>query len=137
MTGFDDAIHRYLDEKRCLHSVNTAKEAVKLAKKFGCDEEKACTAGILHDIAKCLDEKDMLKLAKKYDIEIDGYCKINKELFHGTLGAEIVKNELKVFDGEILNAIRCHTTGKKDMTLLDKIILYCGSDRTVEEFYRH
>lgn len=121
MTEYLGIIRNYLDEKRCLHSVNTAQEAVKLAKKFGGDEEKAYIAGILHDIAKCMDKKDMLKLAKKYDIEIDTYCMNNMELFHGLLGAAIVKNELKIDDEEILSAIRCHTAGKKDMALLDKI----------------
>lgn len=134
MTGFHETIRKYLDEKRSLHSINTAAEALKLAKKFGCDEEKAYAAGMLHDIAKCLDKNDMFELAKKYNIEIDKYCKMNKELFHGILGAEIARNELQITDEEVLNAIRCHTTGKKDMTLLDKIIYIADLIEPLRDF---
>ena len=41
-----------MSENRYNHCVNVSKEAVKLAKRYGGDEEKAAVAGILHDITK-------------------------------------------------------------------------------------
>ncbi len=116
------SIRKRLNEKRFTHSVNTAKEAVLLADKYGADKEKAYIAGLLHDVAKGLSSKTLMRIAEDNGIEIDEYEKLNPELMHGKAGAAIAKNEYDISDEEILSAIRWHTTGHKNMTLLEKII---------------
>ena len=50
--SYKKIIKSRMSDYRYKHSVNVAKEAVRLAKKYGADEEKAAIAGILHDITK-------------------------------------------------------------------------------------
>lgn len=111
-----------IGEKRFKHSLNTAKEAVSLAKRYNADEDKAYIAGLLHDVAKGLPKQELEAAASENNIEIDKYEKLNPELIHGKIGAAMVKRDLGINDEEILSAIKWHTTGYKNMTLLEKII---------------
>lgn len=122
MDRFIEFLSEYIDENRMKHSLETANKAVELAKTFGADEEKAYVAGLLHDVAKGKCKYGLNKLAKEYGVEIDEYERNNPELIHGKLGAKIVSVELSIKDEDILNAIRWHTTGRENMSLLEKII---------------
>lgn len=115
-------LKKRIDDDRLEHSKNTAKEAVKLAKRYGVDPEKAYVAGLLHDAAKGKCRFGLRKLAQEYDMTIDEFEQRNPELTHGKLGAIMVNRQLGVKDKEILSAIRWHTTGKANMSMLEKII---------------
>ena len=115
-------LKKCIDKKRITHSRNTAKEAVKLAKKYGADEKKAYVAGLLHDVAKGECRFGLRNLAKQYNVTIDEFEMRNPELTHGKLGAIMVNKQLGIDDKDILSAIRWHTTGHADMTLLEKVI---------------
>jgi predicted HD superfamily hydrolase involved in NAD metabolism len=117
-----DFIRKRLDEKRYIHSVNTAREAVKLAELYGADKEKAFIAGILHDIAKGMPAEKLLKISEENGIEVDEYEKNNAELMHGKIGSYIISKELGINNSDILSAVQWHTTGHADMSLLEKII---------------
>lgn len=111
-----------LPEKRFRHSEGVANMAVKLAEFYGVDEEKARIAGLLHDCAKDMTDEEILKLVEKFDILIDDVQRSAVNIVHGHVGAEIARQQFGVTDNEILNAIRYHTTGKENMSFLDKII---------------
>ena len=111
-----------IDEGRLVHSENTAKEAVRLAKLFGADEQKALIAGLLHDVAKSKVTGEQCRLASMYDVDIDAVEAKNPELIHGKLGAAMIQQQLQICDEDILSAVRWHTTGRANMTLLEKII---------------
>jgi len=111
-----------IDQKRLTHSLATAEEAVKLAKFYGADIEKAHVAGLLHDVAKGKCQYGLKKYADQYGIDIDDIELKNVELIHGKLGAAMVKEHLDINDEDILSAIRWHTTGRAEMSLLEKII---------------
>lgn len=111
-----------LNEKRFEHSVNTAKEAVGLAEKYGADKEKAYIAGMLHDTAKGLPHETLIKIAEDNGLAIDRYETENPELIHGKIGAFIISSELGIKDKDILSAVEWHTTGHANMTILEKII---------------
>jgi len=115
-------LKKILNEKRWKHSVNTSQLAYKLAKRYGIDLQKARIAGLLHDCAKDMSFEKLKKLAishrLKFDIEIE---KIPKVL-HAFTGALIAREQFGIQDPEILQAIRLHSTGGKNMTDLDKII---------------
>ena len=91
-----------ISSKRFSHSIGTMEEAVRLAGIFGYDMEKAKIAGLLHDCGKSIDKDDNLTHAKK--------------------SAELARTAYNVDDVEIINAILYHTTGRENMTLLEKII---------------
>jgi len=111
-----------LTEKRYIHSVNVMEVAVKLADKYNADRDKAAVAGILHDCARCMKYEDAVNLSKSYNVLVDEETIKQIELLHGPLGEAIARNEYGIDDKEILSAIRYHTTGHGNMTLLEKII---------------
>lgn len=120
-----------LSEHRYTHSVNVAKEAKHLAKKYGADEEKAAIAGILHDITKEMSKEEQLQIMLDDGIILDDIQRNAPKLWHGTSGSVYIKKNLGITDEDILNAIRYHTTGRANMSLLEKIIFV--ADFTSEE----
>lgn len=111
-----------IGSERYFHSVRVMEEAVKLASIYKCDKEKAAIAGLLHDCGKFKNEDELLKKSCDFDIIQSGAYFTNTALIHGVLGAEIAKREFHIEDRDILNAIQYHTTGRENMTLLEKII---------------
>lgn len=111
----------YLTEKRIAHVLGCENEAVSLANRWGEDPECAAVAGILHDITKKLSAEEQLKLCEKYGIINDAAEVANPKLLHAKTGAAFAR-ELFGIEDDIYGAIRWHTTGKPDMTLLEKII---------------
>ena len=119
---YEQLIKPLMGAKRYKHSVNVAEMAVTLAKRFGCDEDKAYTAAILHDCRKEIPPDLMLKEAKESGFYVDPVELDCPKLWHAVAGAYYVKNELKITDEDILNAIRYHTVGRADMSKLEKIV---------------
>lgn len=111
-----------INEKRFIHSIGVEYTAACMAYVFGEDAKRARIAGLLHDCAKGLSSKEKLEKAYKVGIKPSDYEKKNPEMLHGKLGAYYAKEKYEVTDEEILSAITYHTTGKPDMTLLEKII---------------
>lgn len=116
------AIRPFLSEKRFHHSVCVSQAAVRLARKYGGDEKKAETAGILHDIMKEIPVEEQLRMMSEFDIILTDVERSSPKLWHAMLGAEYIRRRLNVTDPEIVDAVRYHTTGRKNMTLLDKIL---------------
>jgi len=111
-----------LDHYRYEHTKGVMYTAACLAMCYGEDMERALIAGLLHDCAKCLPTDEKIKLCKKNKIEMSEAEKENPGLLHAKLGAFLAKEKYGITDEGILQAIRVHTTGCPEMTLLDKII---------------
>ena len=124
-------IKSMMSENRYNHCVNVSKEAVKLAKRYGGDEEKAAISGILHDITKEMPKEEQLQIMLDSGIILDDIQKNAPKLWHGISGSVYIKNHLDIDDEDILNAICYHTTGRAGMSLLEKIIFV--ADFTSEE----
>ena len=120
--SYKKIIKSRMSDYRYKHSVNVAKEAVRLAKKYGADEEKAAIAGILHDITKENTKEEQLQIMTDGGIILDDVQKISSKLWHGISGSVYMRDKLDITDEDILNAIRYHTTGRPAMTLLEKIV---------------
>lgn len=123
--NFEDyraAIRGLLGDKRYEHSLCVSRAAAQLARRYGADEEKAETAGVLHDVMKDLPREEQRKLMERYEIRLTEVEQSAPKLWHAILGAEYIRRELGVTDPEILQAVRYHTTGRKNMTLLDKVL---------------
>lgn len=117
-----DELIKSIGPNRYNHTLGVVETAIELSLKYNCDVEKAKIASLLHDCAKFADKLYLLKRAKELDIILDNIMSINTELIHGPLGAKLAEVEYGINDIEILDAIRYHTTGREQMTLLDKII---------------
>lgn len=111
----------YLKHKRIPHVLGTEHEAIRLAERYGADVEKARRAALLHDCTKKLEMEEQLELCKKYGIELDELEQKALKLLHSKTGAAIARDVFGV-DDEIYSAIYYHTTGRANMTLLEKII---------------
>lgn len=111
-----------LNEKRFEHSIGVEYTAACLAFVHGADLEKARLAGLLHDCAKGIPTKEKLEKAKKHGLSINQFEMSNPDLLHAKLGAYYAKVKYNVTDEDILNSIASHTTGRPNMSLLEKII---------------
>ena len=117
----NEDIKKELSEKRYNHSVGVMKKAEELALIYGLDVNKAKLVGLAHDIGKELSKEEKLNYVEKNNIEIDEIEKINVGLLHAKIGADICKKRYG-FDEEMQDAIKYHTTGNENMSLLAKII---------------
>ena len=104
--------------KRLLHSMNVCVTATRYAMRFGADPDKCALAGLLHDCAKELPEKQQIELSAKI---IHGYIP-GKQILHSPAGAVYAKEHYGVEDQEVLDAIQFHTIGREVMTITDKIV---------------
>lgn len=129
---YKQIIRPLLGDKRYYHSECVAKAARELAAKYGADEGRAETAGILHDIMKDTPPEKQLAMMREYGISLTPVERNAPKLWHAVLGAAYLKKELKIDDAEILDAVRYHTTGRAGMTLMDKILFiadFISADR--------
>lgn len=115
-------LHYILSPSRFEHTQKVAEEAVKLAKHYKEDENKTFLAGLLHDCAKEYSQEDTRRMCNEFNLKLDDIIEKQIDLAHGFLGAELAKNEYRVYNNDILNAIRYHTLGRKKMSKLEKII---------------
>ncbi|MCI5892369.1 MAG: bis(5'-nucleosyl)-tetraphosphatase (symmetrical) YqeK [Clostridiales bacterium] len=126
MTGIEEIkaeLRKILSEKRYVHSLGVADEAKKLAAKYGVDENRAYIAGLVHDCAKEVPPQDMEGILKrKYGVSVDSMSKLTPKILHGVLGACEAQSKFGIYDPEILDAVKYHTTGKGNMSMLAKII---------------
>ncbi len=111
----------HLKGSRIPHVLGTEDTAAALARRWGADEETARRAALLHDCTKRLSREEQLALCRKYSIDLDEYEKKELKLLHAKTGAAVARAEYGLSE-EAASAIRWHTTGKPDMTTLEKIL---------------
>ena len=116
------AMQQTLPHKRYVHTLGVAFLAASIAMAYGKNQEKAMLAGLLHDCAKCLPEEEILRQCLKKNLPVSSIEQEHPYLLHGKLGAWYAEHKYGVTDKKILNAIRFHTTGRPDMTFLEKNI---------------
>ncbi len=118
----EDMVRRTLSPKRFQHTMNVKNLAVRMAQHYGVDTEKAALAAILHDSAKELPRTELLQIMQDNAIIKKGTQNRPEPVWHGICAAILAKTQWNVQDEEILSAIACHTTGKENMSKLDKIL---------------
>lgn len=119
-------VKNMLSEKRFKHSERVVKRAIEYAKIYNVDIETVKLVAISHDIAKELSEEENEKYINKYNIELDDIEKINHNLLHAKIGACICKNKYE-FTEDMVNSVKYHTTGRENMSILEKIIYLADS----------
>lgn len=114
-------VQQSMSEKRFKHVLGVEATALKLAELYNVDLELASIAALTHDYAKERPEQDFRQLIVSHDYPLE-LLEFGNEIWHGVVGAEIVAKELGITEPQILTAIRKHTTGASEMSLLDKVI---------------
>lgn len=133
---YKSIIKERLSEYRFYHSLCVAESAKALAERYGADVQKAEVAGILHDICKEASKAEQLEMIEKAGMTITDFEKSKKKFYHQISGAAYAKVVLGIDDEEILGAIRYHTTGRADMTLLEEIVYladFISADRDYDD----
>ena len=115
-------LKKRMNEHRYEHSLNVAERAVFLAEKNGADAEKARFAGLIHDICKGIPKEEQLEIIKSAGIELDEDTLKSPALWHSVAGAVYCEHELGVTDKDVLNAVRYHTSGRGNMSILEKVV---------------
>ena len=110
-----------LKPRRILHVRGCEETARRLAERWGEDADDAAEAGILHDITKRLDGEEQLRLCEKYGIVLTKAERRDASTLHARTGAHYARERFGVSD-RVFSAIEWHTTGREDMTTLEKIV---------------
>ena len=120
-------ISRETDLKRAGHILRVADYARSLAPRFGIDAEKAYLAGLLHDCTKCFDTDWQTSYAKEKSIPLTEEDLASPPILHQLTAPCFARETLGAEDEEILSAIGCHTTGKREMSDLDLLIFFADA----------
>ena len=115
-------LKKKLTPERYEHSLSVSYTAVALAMRYGCNLDQAELAGLLHDCARQFDNQTIYEKCLEKGLEITGDEEKNKVLLHAKYGRYMAEHKYGINDPEILSAIEFHTTGRADMSVLEKIL---------------
>ena len=110
-----------LNPNRVAHVLGCRDCAIELARLYGENEVDAARAGLLHDITKAIDGPLQLTLCAEYGMILDTFSRSFPKTLHALTGSLVAR---RIFgeNENVVSAICHHTTGRADMTLLEKII---------------
>ena len=108
-------VRERLSAKRYAHTLRVADTVERLAKIHGIDPKKARLAGLLHDAAREVGKGELLRAAGEDGLAVGEFEREQPILLHGPVAAQFARRDLGVKDGEILAAVRAHTTGEPEM----------------------
>ncbi|HWQ77369.1 MAG TPA: bis(5'-nucleosyl)-tetraphosphatase (symmetrical) YqeK, partial [Anaerovoracaceae bacterium] len=113
-------IEGHMSEKRRIHTYAVAEEARKLSQRYGADMEKAEIAALFHDFFRGIDKNKLNEYVGRFGLA-PVYLN-NANLAHGKIAARIMERDFHITDPDIINAVCFHTTGRADMSRLEKIL---------------
>jgi predicted HD superfamily hydrolase involved in NAD metabolism len=124
MSSIEQEIQLYITAQRYCHSKGVRDTAVSLAVQYGCDEEKASVAALLHDVARDLPLEQMQRIVRRdpRGLKCAEVVFNHPGLLHARAGRIIAQEEFGIQDEDILRSIELHTTGGEGMSLLNKVI---------------
>ena len=115
-------VKKKLSTKRYAHVKNVVHAAIELAEQYGADPKKAELAAWLHDIVKEEPKEELLQLLRQDAIMSKSTEQRPEVVWHGPCAAIYARTELGITDTQVLSAVECHTTGKPNMSVLDKVL---------------
>lgn len=115
-------VQKTIPRKRFIHTLGVMHTARELARHYNQDVSKAMLAGLLHDCAKGIPAGERIARCTQYELSVSDAERENTELLHAKIGRYLAETVYGISDPEILDAILYHTTGRPNMTFLDKII---------------
>jgi len=125
------AVRARLSDERYHHSICVQRRAVRLAHLHAEDWYRAGVAGLVHDICHCDSPDEQLKYLRAHGILLDDFYLRHPQIWHAITGSILLCDEWNVGDKAILRAVRYHTTGREEMTGLEKIVYL--ADATSED----
>lgn len=99
--------------------------AVEVGPRFGCSRDLAGLAAWVHDVCRAERGDRLLTLARDFGLPVSPLEERAPVLLHGPVGAEVLRRDWGITHPDVLAAVRCHTTGRREMTLLDRVLVLC------------
>ena len=144
---YKELLRNQVDDRRYAHSLNVADAAKELAELNGVDAGKAYLCGLLHDIEKNRPWDEQERYMTQLGDDLPDHVIQNKKLWHAPAGAAFIRDELGILDADLIRAIKYHTTGRPNMSPLEKVLYvadyvsierdYPGVERVREAAYRN
>jgi nicotinate-nucleotide adenylyltransferase len=122
IASIENEVRITLSPEKFFHSRNTALLSWDLCGRFGLDREKGYLAGIAHDLCKTVRHEELLRLAREDGKSISVLEQKKPGLLHARAAAVLVQKNFGIHDRDILEAIRYHTTGIRDMGAIAKVV---------------
>lgn len=119
---FDALLKGSQSGARYYHSQMVSKAAGGLAERYGGDPAQARFAGLVHDVAKELPAEAQLQTIQKYSILLDDVERVSPKLWHAIAGYALLLYEYKIDDEAVLDAVRWHTTARRGLPKLSRIV---------------
>jgi len=113
-------IERNMTEKRRIHTYAVVEEAIRLARRYGEDTEKAELAALFHDFFRGITGNTLNEYVRQ--LGLSPVYLDNANLAHSKIAAHVMERDYHVQDRDVINAVRFHTTGRANMSRLEKII---------------
>ena len=121
-------VHAQIGQRhRYAHTLRVARMAVRLARRYREDVERALLAGMLHDLARLYSDERLLEESRARGLTISAFDEAHPRVLHARLGAELARELFGIDDERILSAIRYHTLGAGSMNTLDAIVYLADS----------
>jgi len=119
-----DFISANIDRELAGHLIGTRDFALEINRDqtLGLHEESVALASLCHDLARRIPPDEILSELESRRIDPAEYGFVVPVLFHGVLSAEIAREKVGVTDEDVLDAIRWHAGGRRDMSLLAKLV---------------
>ena len=118
----EEILQQKQNPHRYRHTIGVRYTSICLAMRYGEELTRASYAGLLHDCAKHMSNEKLLAKCYEHHLTVSEVEEKNPFLLHGRVGAWLAEHKYGITDPEILGAIEWHTTGRPDMTLLEKIV---------------
>lgn len=117
-----EELKKTISPKRLKHTLGVLEVAKKLGEKYNISQEKIEIAVLMHDFFKEREFEELKEICSSYNYKELYGEKAEKEIIHGFAGAVYAIEKFKIYDINILNAIKYHTVGRENMSLLEKIV---------------
>ena len=120
MRSINSYIEKNFTEKRKLHTFAVCNLAIKLAEHYGIEKAKVETAALFHDMFRGVPEQSLNCYVTH--LGLDSKYLNNPNLAHGKIAAIVMERDYGITDGDVINAVSFHTTGREAMSEVEKII---------------
>lgn len=109
-------------EETYYHCVAVGEYAYELGQKYLKNPEQALIAGYLHDVSGLYPNEERIAAAEYFGIELNEAERSFPMIIHQKLSKELAIREFDVTDLEVLSAVECHTTLKKNYSTFDLVV---------------
>lgn len=130
-----EKVKKELSEKRWNHTLGVVKRAEEYANVYDVELEEVKLAAILHDMTKEYSVQKSYEIFEKYGYKPDDIEKRNENLIHGKVASLIARYEYGLSEN-VVNAICYHTTGRENMSMLEKVIYLADATEPRKSIFR-